>query len=88
MGLSTDAVAVTKPATLDQAMKWYPACSAAAGQTRRSDSMMPKACLGSVGALALVSGAVGVSSVQTSSECPSPSGHDEHDEQVAGGFAK
>jgi hypothetical protein len=41
------------------------ALTAAADETRRSDSMMPKACLGSVGALALVLAAVGASSVQT-----------------------
>ena len=40
----TDAVAVTKPARLDQGNEVVLACSAAAGQTRRSDSMMPKAC--------------------------------------------
>jgi hypothetical protein len=41
------------------------ALTAAADQTRRSDSMMRKACLGSVGgALVLVLAAVGASSVQ------------------------
>ena len=64
MGLSTDAVAVTKPETLDQGNEVVLARSTAAGQ-RGGAIPYAQGLLGKRGALTLVLAAVGASSVQT-----------------------